>query len=418
MPIKSETTARKRSAAVKIAVLSAAHLFHDIYTSFLSPILPLLIEKLALSYAAAGCISVIIRVPSLFSPLVGAVLSRRTMKAAVIVSPAVTAAAMCLMGTATSYYLVAVLALVAGISSTCFHVPSPVLIHESAGSRTGSAMSAFQIGGELSRTVGPIVVLAAVSVWSLDGLYRLIPFGLAASVFLYVSLGGFQPHEIKGKSKARGRVIDTFRSARFLFAALFGILLCKSFSASVLAAYLPTYLKMHTGKSLWVSGSALALLQGAGMAGVFLSGTLSDKLGCERILLILTCSAPAGMLLFVFTTGWATVFCLVLLGLTAFSSTPVLLSLIQKKRFSSPATANGIYMTMNFLLGALTVMFAGFLSDTIGIAATFRLSAYASWIGVPFVVLLYYKNRSAGIRPKMSAKPCSCLEGLPLDKEE
>ena len=375
------------SGPFKIAVISIAHLCHDIFTSFLSPILPLLIEKLALSYAAAGFISVLIRIPSLFSPVVGAFFDRRTLKHLVILSPTVTAAAMCLMGVAPNYYAIALLALITGVSSTCFHVPSPVVIHEVAGKRVGAAMSAFQIGGELSRTVGPLVVLFALSLWTFEGLYRLIPFGMAASFFLYKIFGAVEPSSDSAQSHVRGRVLETLNGARRLFTGIFGILLCKSLTASVLAAFLPTYLTVH-GKSLWLSGSALALLQGAAVAGVFISGTLSDRIGCERVLLLLTCGTPLMMLLFVFSGGWMTVACLVLLGITAFSSTPVLLSLVQKHGFSSPATANGIYMTINFMLSSLSVLLAGAVSDMVGIGMTFKLCAACSWVGLPCVWML------------------------------
>lgn len=388
-----------RRGRYKIAVISVGHLCHDIYTSFLSPILPLLIEKFSLSFAAAGFISVLIRVPSLFSPYVGAVVDRRTMKHIVILSPTVTAAAMCLMGVAPNYYFLSALSVLVGISSTCFHVPSPVLIHEIAGRRVGAAMSSFQIGGELSRTVGPLVVLCAVSLWSLEGIYRLIPLGAATSLMLLAAFGGLQPpEESPDKTGPQGvaRIAETIRGARGFYLSIFGVLLCKSCSASVLAAFLPTYLSSQ-GKSVWLAGSALAFLQGCAIVGVFLSGVLSDKIGCTRMILIITVLTPLAMMLFVCAHGYLFVAALVLVGLSAFSSTPALLSLIQKHGFAFPATANGIYMAINFFLGSLAVMAAGFLADRIGIGATFNVCALGAWLGIPAALLLLRTGRECPV---------------------
>ena len=87
----------------KILVISTGHLCHDIYTSFLSPLLPILISKLELSYTSAGFISVILRLPSLFNPFIGAYVDRFNLKFIVIISPTITAIAMCLIGSAPTY---------------------------------------------------------------------------------------------------------------------------------------------------------------------------------------------------------------------------------------------------------------------------------------------------------------------------
>jgi len=374
----------------KIFIISGSHLVHDMYTSFLAPVLPLLIEKFAFSYAAAGFLSVLMRLPSLVSPFIGSLADRRSLKYIVIVSPALTAIAMCLMGNVSSYFGLAVLAAIAGISSTCFHVPAPTLLKAAAGRRPGMAMSLFQVGGELSRTIGPLVVLCAVSWWTLAGLYRLIPLGVGTSLFLHWAFQDLPAVHTTGRPVGRGRIAEVFYRERPLFLGLFGILICKSFSASVVAAFLPVYMTAQ-GASLWLAGSALALLQAAAIAGVFMTGTLSDKIGCKHMLTILTIATPVSMLLFIFSSGWLLVAALVLLGLTAFSSTPVVLSLIQQRCSAFPSTANGVYMMISFTLGSLTVLLAGFLSDAIGIVSAFKICAGCSLLGLPFLLLLNRK---------------------------
>ena len=55
----------------KVLTISATHFVHDCYTSFLAPALPLLIDKLGMSYGMTGLLAVIQRIPSLFNPFIG-----------------------------------------------------------------------------------------------------------------------------------------------------------------------------------------------------------------------------------------------------------------------------------------------------------------------------------------------------------
>ena len=73
-----------------------------------------------------------------------------------------------------------------GISSSMFHVPAPVMIRQISGNRVGKGMSVFMLGGEMARSVGPLVILGGVSLWGLEGTYKLIPFGWIASIILFL----------------------------------------------------------------------------------------------------------------------------------------------------------------------------------------------------------------------------------------
>ena len=381
----------KKNTGVILGI-SVGHLCHDIYSSFLAPILPLLIEKFSLTYAAAGFISVLLRIPSIFSPLIGSLAGRVNLKYMVVVSPTVTAVAICLIGNAPNFWTIAVLALVAGLSAACFHVPPPVILRNLAGSRTGAAMSSFQIGGELSRTIGPIVVLGAVSIWTLNGLYRLIPIGVLVSLFLLWVLKDVPSSRSGNDTRSeKNSIIRTFSRQKFLFISIAGILLSKCFTASVLGAFLPTYLTFKEN-GLWFAGGALSLLQAFAILGVCITGPLSDRIACEKMLMLLAITAPVSMFFCVYSEGLLFICSLCFAGLAAFSSTPVMLSLIQKRNFEFPAIANGMYMTLNFILSSIIVLGVGRLSDVTSIIFAFKCCAVLSCVGIPFAVVLNRKR--------------------------
>ena len=119
-------TARFRTGPVMI--IAGGHFVHDLFSSFLAPWLPLLIEKLSLSLTMAGSLTIFLRLPSIFTPIIGVIADRLDMRYMVIATPAVTAVCMSLIGLAPSYGLVCLLLTVAGISAAVLHVPGPVMI--------------------------------------------------------------------------------------------------------------------------------------------------------------------------------------------------------------------------------------------------------------------------------------------------
>jgi len=277
---------------IKVYLISIAHLVHDSYTSFLPPVLPILIRNFSLTYTHAGLLQVALRIPSLFNPLIGHISDRTEVKYFIALSPMLTAIAMSLLGVAPGYWYVFILLLITGFSSSFFHVPSPVVLKRLSQNRLGASMSCFQIGGELSRTIGPLIIIGAISLWGFDGTYRLIPAGLIISmILLFILKDEHISHSNPEKTNFKDTLVTTFKQGKYLFIAITGLLLTKSFIASVVAAFLPTYLRSK-GHSLWLAGGTYSLLQAGALLGVSLTGTISDKLDRKKLVILLAFASP------------------------------------------------------------------------------------------------------------------------------
>ncbi len=378
---------RKRFRSGEILSISFAHLVHDIYSSFLAPILPLLIDKLAISYSLAGLLSIFQRLPALFNPLVGVIAEKKKSYYFLIVAPAVTTVSMSLLGVAPSYIFLAVLLLVTGISSTFFHVPGPVMVRNLAGDRVGKGMSWFMLGGELARTVGPLIIVGAVNLFGLEGTWKLIPFGLFASLLLWVKLRDVPVTETQRAEERKEKIswVEVLKEHSALFTNIAGIAFFRGAMKAALTLYLPVYLTSHN-ESLWMAGISLSVLQLSGAAGTWYSGSVSDRIGRRRTLLIITIAAPVLMGLFLLTSGWLALVVLALTGAFLVSSTSVMLAVVQDIETSHRFFLNSIYMTISFVVGSLMVLAVGFLADKFGLdftyifAALFALpSAFFAW---------------------------------------
>lgn len=375
-----------------VLTVAGGHFVHDVFSSFLAPWLPLLIEKLSLTLTLAGSLTLFIRIPSLLNPLIGVVADRIDMRYMLIVAPAVTAVCMSLIGLAPSYEIVASLLFVAGLSAAVFHVPGPTIIARVSGSQVGKGMSLFMAAGELARTVGPLLAVAAVSLWGFDGSYPVMTIGLFASALLYWRL---RHATVYTKSAHQPSLVKTWQTMRHVLIPLTILVVARALTVASLTAFLPTYMAAQ-GKSLWAGGGALALLEFAGAFGSLISGTASDRLGRRFVLLAVMIASPALMLVFLITGSWLIVPVLVLLGFTTFAASPVMLAIVQEHARGVEATANGIYMGINFVVVSGITVLVGWTGDLIGLRAAFAWCAVLSLAGIP--VIYFLPGKEAGQR--------------------
>lgn len=370
-----------------VLLISFSHLLHDTYSAFLSPLLPLLIKKLSLSYSLAGFLGVAQRLPSLLNPVIGVIADKVRMRYFIIVAPAVTVVTMSLLGLAPSYPLLVILSLIAGISTACYHVPAPVMMKRVAGNRVGKGMSFFMLGGEFARTLGPLVIVGAVSLWGLEGTYRLIILGAIASLFLFIRLKDISiQQDFTPRAQSAG-LKQASKALLPLFLSLAGFIFFKGAMKVAFTAFLPTYLTTK-GLSVSTAGISLSILQLGGVVGTLTSGSLSDKLGRKNVLLVTTVITPVLAWLFLLSYGNLLLPVLALLGLFLFSSEPVILALVQESNSEYPAYVNGVYMMLNFVIGSIMVMTVGMLSDRFGFENTYRFSALLSIGTIPCIFLL------------------------------
>ena len=58
--------------------------------------------------------------------------------------------------------IIALLLVLAGFSSAALHAVGPVMVGNTSGLRLGRGMSFWMVGGELGRTLGPILIVSAI----------------------------------------------------------------------------------------------------------------------------------------------------------------------------------------------------------------------------------------------------------------
>ncbi len=366
--------------------ISMGHFLHDVYSSFLTPLLPIFIEKFGLSYFLATSLSLYGRIPSLFNAFIGLLADKIRIRYFVIIMPAITAVSMSLLGLAQNYWQLSALLFIMGWSAAFFHVPAPVLIRRVAGNQSGKGMSFYMVGGELARTIGPLFITSALTWWGLEGSWRVMPVGILASIILFFRLRNLKKIDFKPKAKKAGAWNELSKHKKIFF-ALTGYTFSRGMVRGVFVTLITTYI-VTNGGSIWDGTIALMIIQFAGAVGTFFAGGLSDRFGRRKTLLFIAIISPILLTLFNYSSGYVNMGILALIGFFIFGSNPILLALVQDIKSDRPSFNNGIFMTISFAFGAVATLLVGKIADLTSLDSVYDFAPFFALIAIPFTLMV------------------------------
>jgi len=383
-------TASARSGAEEfqtghVLTVSLAHFLNDTYTSFLAPILPTLISKLGLSNTQAGLLAFIQSTPSLLQPLIGHLADRASLRYFVILTPALAASTMSLLGVAPSFAVIALLVAVAGLTSASFHAAAPAMAGRLSGPRLGRGIGLWTIGGYLGFAVGPILVAGTVRLFTLEGTPWLAIGGWLGSALLYLRLRGvaLQPTPSTATNSWR-RGLEGMRP--FLIPVV-GLVVSRAMAFSATLTFLPILLTAQ-GAPVWLAGIALSLIQLTSAAGALLAGSASDRVGRRSIMVVSLLTSPALILALVSLPGSLQLPVLIGLGLSMPAVNVVLMALMQESCPDNRALATGVLLSLTFVSESVGAVLLGALADLFGLPTAFAVSALLLSMGLPLLLLL------------------------------
>lgn len=382
--IADQSLSTEKFQSEQVSTIALGHAVHDTYSAFLPSFLPLLIERYALSKTEAGLLPFLTQAPSILQPFIGYLGDRIGLRLLLFLGPAVTAIMMSLVGAAPTYPMAMVFLLVVGFSSAGFHAIGPAIAGRLSATRLGLGMSLWMAAGELGRTLGPLIAVAAVQGLGQQRLPWLMVIGVVVSLAVYWNLRDVpaQPQQAPDPLPWH----EAWHLLRPVLLPVSLLLMTRALAQVAFSTFLPTFLT-EEGATLWLAGGSLTIMEFAGIGGAFLGGSLSDRFGRKSILLIAGIGAAAFTVAFLTTTNLILRLVTLLgLGATMLSMTPILMALIQDHYPEQRALANGAFMAVNFVVGSLAMLGVGWLGDHLGLHTTYWLSAGIMMLGLPIIL--------------------------------
>ena len=363
-----------------VGSIAAAHSLHDMYSGFLPPLLPILIEKLGLSNLGGGSLTLFYSLPSLFQPLIGSLADRHNLKILVILAPFITGTVMSLLGLATTPVVMMAMLVLAGLSSASLHAIGPALNSKYAGQKLGKSMSFWVNAGTLGYALGSILFVTVYDFLGLTKLPILAIGGAIGSVLIWVGLKNANTcagslKKQRNSPKNWGGILKVMLPIAFIVAS-------RAMMTVMLSTYFPAFLR-EKGASTWVSGAGLTLLLVAGAFGSYVVGSLSDRFSRVHILGFVTTAHFLSMLVFLRTDSWLQLPIILLIGFLEIAALPVLMAMVQDSFVEDRAFINGLFLSINFVGTSLAIPLVGRLADLYSFQTAFQLAA---WI-LPFGLL-------------------------------
>jgi FSR family fosmidomycin resistance protein-like MFS transporter len=352
----------------RLALLALAHFTSDAYSSFFSPLLPLLVTKLHLSLTMVGSLVALASVSSSFGqPLYGYLSDRLHRPYFVAFGPLVAALFMSSIGLAPSFGALVALLMLGGMGVAAFHPQAAVLAGE-VSSRRAMAMSLFVSGGTLGFAVGPIFAVSVVGALGLERTWLAAIPGVLVAVLLLAWFLRVPAHVRHPGAKPSLRELKPHTVPLTL---LYCCVVCRSAASYGFMTFLPIYLHRH-GFTLGAGGAVLTAYLAAGALGGFLGGWLAERWGGRRVVVASFIGAMPLYAGFLFLPGAAGLCSLVAGSLVLQSSLPVNVVLGQELSPRHSSTISSLLMGAAWGVGAMLISPVGALADARGLDVALR----------------------------------------------
>ena len=375
-----------------VGSIALAHGIHDLYSGFLPPLLPILIEKFSLSNLGGGSLTLFFSLPSLLQPVIGSFADRRNLKILVSLAPFITGVVMTLLGLSSSPVIMMAMLVLAGLSSASLHAIGPALNSKHAGKKLGKGMSFWVNAGTLGYALGTLLLVSAYDLVGLSGLPILAIVGAIVSVLVWLGLKDADTSASASRAQ-KSTPKDWSRILKIMLPIVF-IVATRAMMTAMLSTYFPAFLR-ERGASTWVSGAGMTLIFIAGVFGSQIVGNLSDKFSRLKILAIITIGLFSFMMIFLRINNWFQIPVLLSIGFFEIAALPVLMALVQESFSGDRAFINGLFLSTNFVGTSLAVPLVGRLADLYNFQTAFQLATYILPFGLLGMVWIYRLNKSS-----------------------
>ena len=265
--------------------LSLVHFSGDFYSSFISPLFPVFMEKMGLSLAQVGFLAGISRfLMFIVQPMSGYWADRHPSRSFILIGLLMPILFIPLTGMTTGFYGLLFCIVIGSTGSSLFHPPVTGMVPQYAGRKLGLAMSIYNTAGTLGFGVGPIFITWYVARFGLKAMPVTMAIGLSIWIYFYWVIP--QP---KGDEMAQYGFLETLRQALGSvwqpILLIWIVMVLRSLVGQSLMTFMPV-LWVQKGYTIVSAGVLFSIFTISGTVAGILCGHLSDRMGYKRLLWI------------------------------------------------------------------------------------------------------------------------------------
>jgi FSR family fosmidomycin resistance protein-like MFS transporter len=389
-----------------LAALASGHAAADLCQGSVPALIPFLISQRGYSFGAAGVLLLAVTVgSSIIQPLFGAVSDHLSLSWLMPVGVALAAIGIAGAGVAPSFGLTAAAVGIGGLGVAAFHPEGARYANYASGSRRGTGMSLFSVGGNAGFALGPILITPAVLVFGLPGTLVVAILPAIAAVAIALELPHLRARSAAAaEARLTGDHADRSGDDWGAFGRLTAVVSVRSGIYFGLQSFAPIWFIHHYGASEATGNSALAGMLVAGALGTLVGGRLVDRIGRRKVLVgSIAFQIPLLLVFVVAPGGIAAGVLLAAIGFVTVMSFSVTVVMGQEYLPSRLGIASGVTLGFAIGVGGVAAALLGALADRSGLAAVMWTVALLPFAGLALALTLPLTPQERAVAPRAAA---------------
>jgi len=369
-----------RKANIKILfALTLVHFTGDFYSSFISPLYPLFIQKMGLSLTQIGVISGInLLLAFIVQPSVGYLADRYATRNFILLGVLMPVVFIPLSGITTGFWMLLTVVMLGSFGSAMFHPSVTGMVPVYSGDKAGLGMSIFNTGGTLAFGLGPLFITWYAERFGMNAMPLTIIFGLIVVWYLYVIVPVPQSEGLRTLGFL-GSVRESMGKVWKAVVCIWAVMVLRAIIGQSFTTFIPV-LFVRKGYSILSAGVILSLFTVAGSVSGLIAGHVSDRIGYKPVFIFTYALMAPVLILFLRLQGSWVYFGAVFAGAMILATMPLGVAMAQ---ILAP---RGRSMVASLMMG-FAVGLGGAVSPVVGKLADLY-SIHSVLIGVSFLPLL------------------------------
>lgn len=376
----------------RLGLLALGHFTVDAYSSFLSPLLPLLIAKMSLSMTEVGAVVAVASFSNSFSQLFFGWTSDRLRRPWYIAfGPLFAAVFLSAVGIAPNLWALMALLAAGGLGVAAFH-PQGVMLAGRTSQRRSVAVSLFITGGTLGFALGPLLSVSVVTMFGLSRTWIAAFPGLLVSALL---LAWFARQPVAAHAQHERPRLDELKPVAGPLTLLFFAVVMRSAVGMSFTNFVSVLLH-DRGFPLQLTGTLVTCYLACGALGGFAGGWLAERHSGRFVVIVSFLVSIPLYAAFLFLPTGPGLACLMLAGFVLQSSLPVNVVLGQELAPRHASTISSLLMGVAWAVGALLMGGVGMLADVTGLRNALLSLTVLLAIGLACGLALPRRREEAG----------------------